>query len=99
MTTPGGTWNLTIRSPIGDRKSRLALEYDGERLFGTMSGDDGDVPVHDATFSGGAVAWKTDITSPMPLTLEFSGEIEGDAMSGDVKLGMMGNAPFNGTRS
>jgi hypothetical protein len=39
------------------------------------------------------------ITQPMPLTLDFSGTIDGDAMSGTVQLGMFGSSPFRATRA
>ena len=35
----------------------------------------------------------------MALTLEFSGKVEGDAMTGKVKLGMFGESGFQGTRA
>jgi hypothetical protein len=34
----------------------------------------------------------------MALTLEFSATVEGDSMTGTVKLGMFGDAPMSGTR-
>ena len=34
----------------------------------------------------------------MPLTLEFSAAVDGDRLSGSVKLGMFGDAPVTGTR-
>jgi hypothetical protein len=33
------------------------------------------------------------------MTLEFTGTINGDAISGSVKLGAFGTASFSGTRS
>ena len=33
------------------------------------------------------------------MTLEFSATVDGDSMSGDVKLGAFGNATFTGTRA
>jgi hypothetical protein len=39
------------------------------------------------------------MTDPMDMTLEFTGAIEGDEMSGSVKLGPYGSAQFSRTRS
>jgi hypothetical protein len=39
------------------------------------------------------------MTSPMPMKLEFAAEVDGDAISGTVKLGAFGNATFSGTRA
>ncbi len=88
-----GTWNLTVQSPMGEEKSVLTLTLDGGRLSGTISGAEGISHLKQAKLVGGVMSWNTDITSPMPLTLEFSGTVEGDAMAGQVKLGMFGNAP------
>ena len=38
------------------------------------------------------------MTQPMPMTLEFSATVEGDEISGNVKLGGFGNASFTGAR-
>ena len=93
-----GTWNLTVQSPMGEEKSVLTLTLDGERLSGTISGAEGTSDLKQAKLAGNVVSWNTGIASPMPLTLEFSGMVEGDAMAGQVKLGMFGNAPFTGAR-
>ena len=98
MATIDGTWNITVQSPIGEQHSVLVLKTDGGAVSGTMSGSGQEGPIENATASGDSVSWNADITSPMPLTLEFSGKVDGDAMSGDVKLGMMGSAPFTGKR-
>jgi len=93
-----GKWNLTVQSPIGEEKSVLTLTLDGERLSGTISGAEGISDLKQAKLADSVVSWNTDITSPMPLKLEFCGTVEGDAMAGQVKLGMFGNAPFTGVR-
>jgi hypothetical protein len=35
----------------------------------------------------------------MPMTPEFKGKVDGDAMSGSVKLGMFGETSFTGVRA
>jgi len=51
------------------------------------------------TVDGNAVTWKASISKPMPLTLEFSGTVDGDTMTGSVKLGMFGTQSFSGVRA
>jgi hypothetical protein len=34
----------------------------------------------------------------MPMTLKFSGTVDGDKMSGKVKFGMFASGSFSGTR-
>jgi len=52
-----------------------------------------------STANGDNVAWKVSITNPMPLTLEFTGKVSGDAISGEMGVGPMGSFPFSGTRA
>ncbi len=35
----------------------------------------------------------------MPLTLEFTGKVAGDGISGEMGIGPMGSFPFTGTRA
>ena len=58
-------------------------------------------PVTSSTgeIDGNSVTWKAALTQPMPITLEFSGTVDGDTIAGDVKLGAFGNATFQGTRA
>ena len=39
------------------------------------------------------------ISDPMPLTLEFSGTVDGNELTGSVMLGNFGSSSFSGTRS
>ena len=95
-----GTWKLTINTPMGEQQSTLAIKASGTQLTGTQSAPSGEAaPITDGTVNGNAVAWKASITRPMPLTLEFSGTVDGDKMSGEVKLGMFGASSFSGTRA
>jgi hypothetical protein len=63
-----------------------------------MEAPDGSIDIYDGTVSGNVLSWKANVTSPMALTLEFSATVEGDSMTGTVKLGMFGDAPMSGTR-
>ena len=47
---------------------------------------------------GDALTWSANITNPMPMTLDFTARIDGDKMTGTVKLGAFGNAPMSGER-
>jgi hypothetical protein len=58
----------------------------------------GEEKIADGTVDGGNLAWKFEMTSPMPMTLEFDATVDGDAISGNVNLGSFGTATFAGTR-
>jgi hypothetical protein len=55
--------------------------------------------IFDGAANGNEVSWKVSITDPMDMTLEFAGAIEGDRISGSVKLGPFGDARFSGSRA
>lgn len=93
-----GTWTLTMQTPIGERKATLTLEVAGTQITGRMSGEDGKaVDIYEGKLADNAVAWKASVKNPMPLTLEFAGNVSGEQMSGTVSAAV-GSWPFNGSR-
>jgi len=95
-----GTWKLVVNTPMGAQESTLVISSSGTTLTGTQSAGSGDGrPIDEGTVDGDDISWKASITKPMPMTLEFSGTVDGDKLAGQVKLGMFGNAPFTGTRA
>ncbi len=94
-----GTWNTTMNTPMGAQNGTLTLATDGGTLTGKLSGPQGDIDLTDGTVDGDALTWKAAITAPMPMTLEFAATVDGDNISGNVKLGAFGDATFTGTRA
>ena len=94
-----GTWNTTMNTPMGAQNGTLTLATSGATLTGKLSGPQGELDLQDGKVEGDNVSWKASITSPMAMTLEFSAKVEGDAITGNVKLGAFGNATFTGTRA
>jgi hypothetical protein len=98
MASADGNWDLVVDSPMGTQQIALTLTTDGDSLSGAA-----DTPFGHQTFDGGKVegdhlSWKVALTKPMPMNVEFSADVDGDAMSGSAKLGMFGKATFSGTR-
>ena len=94
-----GTWKVSMQTPIGERKLTVALKTAGGTLTGKVTGDDGNsTDISDGKASGDSISFKADITSPMPLTLEVSGLVAGDKISGTVNARGVGSMPFTGTR-
>jgi hypothetical protein len=94
-----GKWNLKIKTPMGEQGGVLELKTDGGALTGNMSGNMGSVTIENGSVAGDAVKWSAKVTSPMPIQLDFDGKVEGDALSGSVKLGAFGTSTFAGTRA
>ena len=94
-----GTWNLTINSPMGPQPSSLTIKAEGAALTGTQSAQGNSQPIANGKVDGDAVAWSNSVTTPFPMTLEFTGKVEGDTLNGSVKAGAFGSFPFTGTRA
>jgi|SRR5580692_4328804 hypothetical protein len=94
-----GKWEITINSPMGAQKAVLDLKSDGATLSGTQAAQGTTQPLANGKVDGGKISWSANITSPMPMTLEFAGEVEGDSLKGSVKAGAFGSFPFQGGRS
>jgi hypothetical protein len=94
-----GTWNLTMQTPMGERRSTLTLATAGGSLTGTQEAEGNTTDISDGSVSGNDVSWKVAITNPMPLTLTFSGSVNGNTLNGTADTGMFGSFPFEGTRA
>jgi hypothetical protein len=94
-----GNWNITMSTPMGERNATLALQSSGNTLTGTQAADGNSGEIFDGTVNGNDVAWKISITNPMPLTLEFTGTVDGDNIAGEMGIGPMGSFPFKGSRA
>ena len=94
-----GTWNTTINTPMGAQNGTLTLATNGSELSGMMSSPQGEMAIENGTVDGDTLTWKAAITSPMPMTLEFSASVDGASIAGTVKLGAFGEAEFSGTKA
>lgn len=94
-----GTWNLTMQTPMGERRSTLTLSTAGGALTGNQEAEGNITDIADGSISGDTVSWKVAITNPMPLTLTFSGTVNGNSLTGTADTGMFGSFPFEGIRA
>jgi len=93
-----GTWKVTVNSPMGAQDATLVFKTSGTNLTGTLSNASGTVPIEDGKVDGNKVSWKAHLTSPFNLTLDCSGTVEGDTISGTVNTSF-GSSPFSGRRA
>jgi hypothetical protein len=94
-----GNWAITMSTPLGERQATLVLKSSGSTLTGTQAAEGDSAEIFDGSVNGGDVAWKVAISNPMPLTLEFAGKVDGDAISGEMTINPMGSFPFSGTKA
>lgn len=93
-----GSWKVSINSPMGAQNATLTLNTEGGSLSGSMAGPQGTQDFDGGNFEGGDLEWTVDMTQPMPMKLEFKATVDGDSISGSIKLGAFGDATFEGTR-
>lgn len=94
-----GTWEITMNTPMGAQNAKLELHSEDGALRGRMTSPQGEADVQDGVVDGNSLSWKADITTPISMTLEFSATLDGDSISGNVKLGAFGTASFSGARA
>jgi hypothetical protein len=94
-----GNWKITMSTPMGDRDAGLTLASSGATLTGKQSAEGNETEIFDGAVNGDNVEWKVKITNPMPLTLAFTGKVNGDAIEGEMGIGPMGSFPFKGSRA
>jgi hypothetical protein len=94
-----GEWNMTMKTTMGPQSGSLVLKTEGGSLSGTVTTRHGPMDFSNGTVSGNELAWSTAMTSPIPMTLEFTATVDGDKITGKVKLGSFATGDLEGTRA
>lgn len=94
-----GSWNTTVKSPMGDQKGTLTVNRDGDSWTGSMAGGMGSMDIKDGTIDGNTLKWTMDMTVPMPMKLTCEATVDGDSLSGKVNAGAFGDMPLSGERA
>jgi hypothetical protein len=93
-----GDWDVTLTSPQGTFNIKLNLKQDGEKLTGTVKGDDAAIPV-EGTIKGKDVTLKYSITfqgNNLPITLTASADDK--SMKGTADYGGFAQGEYTATR-
>ncbi len=93
-----GTYDVTVKSPMGDQNSVLTVNSDGGSFSGSLTGAMGSMDIEGGTVEGETLKWKMDMTVPMPMSLDCTATVDGDAISGEVVAGAFGAMALSGTR-
>jgi hypothetical protein len=98
MSGAHGKWNVTIKTPMGDRSGVLDLKVDGSKLTGSLSDGQHHASITDGRIEGNRLSWSSKIEKPMRLTFKFSAVVEADRISGSAR-NLLGSATFAGVRA
>src|SRR5665213_2100003 len=93
-----GAWKTTINSPMGVQEGTLNITTSVDSFTGKMEGRMGAQDIS-GKVDGNTLTWSAAITTPFPMTLEFTVTVDGDAMTGSVKAGSFGSSPLTGVRA
>jgi hypothetical protein len=93
-----GKWNITIKTPMGDKSGVLDLKTEGTALTGWLSNAEYQAEISDGKVEGNKLTWSATITKPMRMRFKFTATVEDDRISGAAKH-LLGKATFTGTRA
>ena len=93
-----GKWNITIKTPMGDKLGVLDLKTEGTMLTGSLSDAEHFAAISDGKVEGNKLSWSAKITKPMRMSFKFTATVEADRISGAAKH-LLGKATFTGTRA
>ena len=94
-----GTYDCVTKTPMGDQKSKFTVTVDGDTFTGQQAGAMGSMDVVDGKVDGNTLTGKMNMTVPMPMKLEGSATIDGDALTGTINAGAFGAMPMTGVRA
>ena len=95
-----GTWNVTVKTPMGDQSGTFTVAVEGDRFTGTLSNPMmGELAADGGRIAGDALTWTMAMTVPMPMTLDCQATIDGDRLTGKVVAGAFGAMALSGTRA
>ena len=93
-----GTYEVSVKSPMGDQNGTFTVVVNGDSFSGSLNGGMGSMDITGGKVSGDSLSWSMDMKVPMPMTLDCTATVDGDAMTGDVKAGVFGSMPLTGKR-
>ena len=93
-----GQYDCVTKSPMGDQKSVLTVNVDGDSWTGSNAGQMGALDITDGKVDGNTLTWTMDMKVPMPMKLEGTATVDGDTITGQIKAGAFGTMVMSGTR-
>jgi hypothetical protein len=98
MSVVEGTWDVTIKTPIGSLAvGYLFAESDGTPTgSATLKGETG--PLRELTLDGRRATWQQSVTKPMRLNLTFEVVVDGDRLTGHSRAGRLPRSAVTGVR-
>jgi hypothetical protein len=93
-----GTWIMDVQTSAGSGKPTFILIQKGGELTGTYKGQLGEAAVTGSVQGDEVVINYKILAQGTELQVKYAGKVEGNTMSGKVKLGEVGEGTFKGTK-
>ena len=100
QTDVSGSWTLTITSEVGSNDTPMVLEQEGDMLKGTIGAAETEAPV-EGTITGNDITLTYEVDAPQvgPLTLSFTGTVDGSNMKGTVDFGGLASGSWTAVKN
>ena len=96
LANVSGKWEITTRSPRGERTRTIEIKQDGENI---MEGRNGETMEAEGTIKGDQIEWSITRETPRgEFTMTYTGTVEGDSMSGEMEVGDFGSREWTATK-
>jgi aerobic carbon-monoxide dehydrogenase large subunit len=92
-----GSWKMVLSTPMGPQEMTGNFVTQGELLTGELLSSEGN-QAFTGTARGNNLKFDLKVEKPMKITLKYDITIEGDKLTGKVKMGFFGNAKLTGER-
>jgi carbon-monoxide dehydrogenase large subunit len=92
-----GDWKMILATPVGPQEMKGHFETSGTSLSGHLSSPEGQQGFT-GTVAGTQLKFDLKVEKPMKITLKYDLTVEGDRISGKVKMGIFGSAKLTGER-
>ena len=98
MTDIQGSWTITLHAPGTDAEMGLVLRG-GDVPTGTLTAEGESGELLELTVDGSSASWRTRLTKPMPLMVDFQATSDADRIEGVATVNSFIKMPFDGHRA
>jgi carbon-monoxide dehydrogenase large subunit len=89
---------MVLATPVGPQEMRGHFETDGPSLSGYLSSAEGQQSFT-GTVEGNRLKFDLKVQKPMKITLKYDIAVDGNRLTGKVKMGIFGSAKLTGERA
>jgi hypothetical protein len=93
-----GTWDVSLKTPIGTLNATYVFNDTGGVLAGTASTKSETVPLAAIVCDGPRVTWQQSVTRPIRLHLDFDVIVNDETLTGHSRAGRLPRTTVTGIR-